>query len=742
MFTSAQTVQVGDFRINADPYAGGVHYFDPGFEGLATRAVIGAPVHLPSLLSGTTQNPATGGTGDSGTDAGIRTLFDKTEFRNLNRFGADPDGPNPPGTAGGPQRLGALQYEIDLTPVEDYLTTTGETLTTLELRLVFTMSDVTKTYDIYLSYTEAGEGITETSISSDDAEANYADFWWPSQAGIVGDVINGTHKIENLAQTGNLDQTTDLLALYTAGVRKVNVIVAVPSFYSGRVLTVEGLSGISVGTNVLAMEQVGDLRLGEKTYPSYYYADQFGPIETQPIPFATLDVPSLLTVTSQNQGGNPDPSVAAARFNLDGVGGGTNTFNGNTATVTGFGVNGIGATASDQFQYTAWRQEGDFTVDVKLTSLTSLEAGARAGLMVRGSRNLDAAHAFVGIQQSGEPVVVSRDVAGNVASEALGGAVALPQWLRITRAGDLFSFFVSVDGVTYTAAPTASATVVLTDPVYLGLAVTSGSGANDAVAVFDELSETLADTNGDIGLQTYSSSTLIKNMSRFASSTNAGVAQWSIDLSPLDAYLATNSLNLDALRLDLLADMNDEAREFDLYLSYTDPAEPISLVGINRDNAALNYCDLFDPADGAFVGDIVNGTHKVLIANTPGDMDITEDLLALYNAGVRDLNLIIASSAFYSGDNVSILDGSGLFIETSGSPNVVITNVTRVGNVLSVTVDGLTNGSSYHLGGSDDLSGFPSISGTTVVATGSGDVLSATIPDAAHYVRVLEGAAP
>jgi hypothetical protein len=319
--------------------------------------------------------------------------------------------------------------------------------------------------------------------------------------------------------------------------------------------------------------------------------------------------------------------------------------------------------------------------------------------------------------------------------------------VRIERTGDLFSFSVSADGETYEPASTAEATIVLADPVFAGMAVTSGSDLNDASAVFSNLSATLADQKTDIGLRTFDESTQIKTLNRFASADGdrVGAVQWSLDLTPLEGHLAGNSLTLESLSLALLADPSDDAENklFDVYLSYTDPEEPIELIGISKVSGESNYLTFWEPADGAFDGDIVNETHKVLLAQGFGDIDLTEDLLPLYEAGVREFNLIIASTAFFSNRNLEILEGSGVFIETSGGAEpVVITDVSRVGNVLSVTVDGLTNGSSYHLGGSTDLSGFPSISGTTVVATGAGDVLSATIPDTAYYVRVLEGAAP
>lgn len=734
----ATAQQVSDLRLAPDLFIEGVSYFDPGFENLLTREVIEAPVQLTSLFSGTSQNPTAGGTGDPATDLGIRTRANSTDFNNVNRFTVDPDGP---GGVNGPQRIGTIQYEVDLAPLEAYLTTSGDSLSTLDLQFLLTSSDATATYDIYLSYESANESLTQTSIIPDDAVSNYLNLWLPAQSGAVGDVINGTHKIVNLAQTGDLIfQTSSLLSAYNDGARKVNIIIAVPSLFSGRTLNIDSLSGIYLETDSLEEEQVGQFAHDQSLYPALSYSDTFGPVQSLPVPSATFDIPSQLTTSSQNQGMNPDPTKVTGSYLSDG---GTNVFEGNSATLTAFGESGITNSARDEYNYVAWREEGDFSIEVKLSSLTSAEANAAAGLMVRESLADDSAHLFLGLQTSGAPVIVIRNAAGETATETLGSAGTMPQWLRVTRTGNLFELFLSTDGVTFSSSTPASASITFANPAYVGMACTSGSASNNAVAQFDELSATLPSSTSDIGLQTFNSATNIRTLSRFASSTDAGIIQWSMDLSNLDAYLADQSLSLDALNLDLIVDASDPSKLFDVYLSYTDPATPINLIGISRDSASFNYNALFAPAVGSAVGDIVNGTHQVLVANSSGTIDLQEDLLLLYHSGVRQVNLSIASSDFYASRVITIQEGSGLFIETSeASSEIVITDVNRAGNLFNVTVEGLTNGTTYHLTGSADLTNFTSISGTDIIATGTRDTLRVSTTEPAHFFQVIEGEAP
>jgi hypothetical protein len=661
---TAAPQQVGDLRIGANNYPGTDFFFDLGFtEG--TRGVLDAPVQLPSVFSGTTSVP--GAVGNTQTDLGLRTFSTSTHLQTLNRFTSDPDGPGP---LGGPARVGAFQYEIDLTPLEAYLSGSGETLTELDLRFVIDPSDDTRKYDIYLSYTDAVEGITLKPISVNDPAANYNDFWFPSQSAAEGDVVNGTHKILNLQTVGDIDQSTSMLALYNAGVRKVNVIITSGAFLNARQLKINAPSGLWVNTSGLgALTQVGNLILPSGAFSAAYtYFDRINPLTTAVVVGAPFNMPSQLSGTSQNQGDNEAGPLAF--FNLDATEGNTGcTAGGTAATVVGYGTAGITATTADAFQFTAWKRSGDFDVNVRIDSLSSLGSAARAGLMVRGGSGADAAHVFLGLQQTGEPVVVVRDANGNSATETLGSVLTFPQTLRIRRVGDVFSFYLATGDTP--PGPNPSATVVMSDPVLVGLAATSGSDANSATAVFSAASVFLADPTSDIGLRTYSTSTTIKTLSRFASTTAAGMVQWELDLSPLGSYLGGASLNLDSLELRLLGSASDATKPFDVYLSYTNPAESIELAGItprvasNTNLAVLNYGNFFAPAIGATAGDIVNGTHQVLVAATPGDINLTQDLLPLYNAGVRKLNLMIASNQFYSIRTLTISEGSGLFIETS-----------------------------------------------------------------------------
>jgi hypothetical protein len=60
-----------------------------------------------------------------------------------------------------------------------------------------------------------------------------------------------------------------------------------------------------------------------------------------------------------------------------------------------------------------------------------------------------------------------------------------PRWVRLTRAGDVFTSYWSADGITFREM--GSVTVVMPNAVWIGLAVTSHSAGAIATAAFDNI---------------------------------------------------------------------------------------------------------------------------------------------------------------------------------------------------------------------------------------------------------------
>ena len=186
----------------------------------------------------------------------------------------------------------------------------------------------------------------------------------------------------------------------------------------------------------------------------------------------------------------------------------------------------------------------------------------------------------------------------------------------------------------------------------------------------------------DVRLITYSAATQIRNLSRYTPSVDGisgparvGMVQWNFDLTDLETYLADNSLELTALDLGLNISVSDFGKKYGFYLSYTNPAESItqasidnSTVGYDADGnggaGGLNWTNFYFPTVGASAGTIVNGTHKVLVSDYVGILDLSESLLDLYDAGVRNFNLQLVASDYWAARQINIDEGSGLSIDT------------------------------------------------------------------------------
>ncbi len=143
----------------------------------------------------------------------------------------------------------------------------------------------------------------------------------------------------------------------------------------------------------------------------------------------------------------------------------------------------IGAT-SDQFNFDYQLQTGNFDVSVRLASLGLSDLWAEAGLMARVSLTANSAFAAaLATPGMNGDFFADRTITGNLASTSGSFPVNYPNtWLRLTRAGNVFTGFGSYDGTNWTLL--GSATVTMPSQIYLGLAVASHNTNQPTTAQF------------------------------------------------------------------------------------------------------------------------------------------------------------------------------------------------------------------------------------------------------------------
>jgi hypothetical protein len=164
---------------------------------------------------------------------------------------------------------------------------------------------------------------------------------------------------------------------------------------------------------------------------------------------------------------------------------GTSSFNSTTNTFTVAGAGTIGGTA-DSLQFAYESVTGDHTIVARVASTQNTSSGNRAGIMFRESLAANSREVGLFLTAGGGIRLTSRTTTGgSTTSTTFSGSVA-PYWLKLTRAGNVFSAYRSANGVNWTLL--ASVTIAMPATTYMGLAVSSGRTATLNTATFDNVS--------------------------------------------------------------------------------------------------------------------------------------------------------------------------------------------------------------------------------------------------------------
>lgn len=148
---------------------------------------------------------------------------------------------------------------------------------------------------------------------------------------------------------------------------------------------------------------------------------------------------------------------------------GSASFASGTYTVTASGADIWGT--SDQFHYVYRQAAGDIDVKVRLTSISYADAWSKAGVMIRGSLDANAPHAFALMSAARGSAFQRRATVGGLTVHTTGYTTAPPGWVRLKRSGNLVTAYRSADGYNWTTI--GSDTIALGDQVYVGIAATS-----------------------------------------------------------------------------------------------------------------------------------------------------------------------------------------------------------------------------------------------------------------------------
>lgn len=364
-----------------------------------------------------------------------------------------------------------------------------------------------------------------------------------------------------------------------------------------------------------------------------------------------------LELTAQNIGGGTGgiQRIGPGAFDLTGQ---------------GRGVSG----GNDQFQLSWERRTGDFDLQVRVTDLGISSAFLRAGLMVRPT--LDTNSAFAAVFGSSAQLGVffeSRATAGANPSQqtVVGGYPAnYPyQWLRLRRAGNVFTGFGSRDGVVWTQL--GAATIALPVQTFVGLAVASQNAAVASTVKFREYGPTASSAVAAFANDRESPT---------PSSRRTGLTISEIMYRPKTAAGDTN--NLEFIELFNAGAIFQEMTGWKLTggIEYRFPAgfriEAGQYVVVAADPAALQAARGLSGVLGPFTGSLNNAGDLVRLADNLGAIKLEVEYspgapwpVAADGAGAS----LVLTSPSYGEASPQAWTASSLIGGSPGGPDPVVT---------------------------------------------------------------------
>ncbi len=145
---------------------------------------------------------------------------------------------------------------------------------------------------------------------------------------------------------------------------------------------------------------------------------------------------------------------------------------------------------SDQFHYVYRELTGDATITARVVDNgTGSNAWAKGGVMIRQSLDGDSINVFGAITggEGGGGTFQWRPVQGDRSDSSQTLTIAPPYYVRLVREGNTFTAYMSADGVDWAQQGADPVTIEMTDPVLIGLAVTSHQDGEVRTFTFDNV---------------------------------------------------------------------------------------------------------------------------------------------------------------------------------------------------------------------------------------------------------------
>jgi regulation of enolase protein 1 (concanavalin A-like superfamily) len=129
---------------------------------------------------------------------------------------------------------------------------------------------------------------------------------------------------------------------------------------------------------------------------------------------------------------------------------------------------------------------GNGTMLARVDSMQYTDPWSKAGVMMREAIAADAKDVFIGLSGQGGSTMQWRPLSGDRTSGSVDGPPAKPPyWVKLVRAGNVFTGYVSTDGANWRMV--ANATVPMSKRLLVGLAITAHNNAVLNSTLFEQV---------------------------------------------------------------------------------------------------------------------------------------------------------------------------------------------------------------------------------------------------------------
>lgn len=141
---------------------------------------------------------------------------------------------------------------------------------------------------------------------------------------------------------------------------------------------------------------------------------------------------------------------------------------------------------SDSFRFVHAELDGDGEIVARFEGVDGAFSNSRLGLMMRDGTAANARYAAVNFQSTGTLYWNYRSTTDSTPGSVSATMLPGPRWLRVTRAGNVFTGHHSTDGASWTQIGAAQ-TLTLPAKIRAGIAVTSATSARPARGLFSQV---------------------------------------------------------------------------------------------------------------------------------------------------------------------------------------------------------------------------------------------------------------